>query len=139
MKISFPKYSSDALLNKKRGASYIISSILISFFAGFAGSYLLENNFGVLALTVLGIAGIVIGGVVSAWLNWSKIGGARSVPIEKRNVPRITSGWDYRPRKAIRRYAAVASTRAETAHVPSGDPFAINSGVWCPNDSYINA
>ena len=58
MKILFPKYGSDTLLARKRGASYITAFIIICFFAGFGGSYFLENNFGLLTIAVLGIAGI---------------------------------------------------------------------------------
>ena len=44
MKISFPKYGPGELL-AKRGARFIISSVIIGFFAGVVGSYLLENHF----------------------------------------------------------------------------------------------
>ena len=54
----FPEYGSHAYLTKKRGASCITAFIIICFFAGFGGSYFLENNFGLLTIAVLGIAGI---------------------------------------------------------------------------------
>jgi hypothetical protein len=100
----FPKYGSNALLAKKRGASYIISFISICFFAGFGGSYLLENNFGLLTIAVLGIAGILLclGGAGSASFGWRKVEGARSTRIKK-NAPQIKSGWDYRPEKRFGR------------------------------------
>jgi uncharacterized membrane protein YeaQ/YmgE (transglycosylase-associated protein family) len=124
------------LLTKKRGASYIISFIIICFFAGFGASYFLENNFGLLTTAVLGIAGILLclGGAVSALLNWNKVDAARGTGIKK-NALQITSGWNYRPREAFRRFAAVHSAGAETADVLSPQPFAMNNNVWFNDDS----
>ena len=132
MKILFPEYGSHAYLTRKRGASCII----ICFFAGFGGSYFLENNFGLLTIAVLGIAGILLclGGPGSNLLGWRKVKGARSSRIKK-NAPQITSGWDYRPRGAFRRFAAVHSAGAETADLLSPERFAINNNVWLNNDS----
>jgi hypothetical protein len=132
MKILFPEYGSHAYLTRKRGASCII----ICFFAGFGGSYFLENNFGLLTIAVLGIAGILLclRGAGSALLGWRTVKGARGTRIKK-NAPQITAGWDYRPRIAIRPYAAIDSTRAETSDVLSPDPFAINNNVWLNGDS----
>jgi MFS family permease len=136
LKILFPKYGSNALLAKKRGASYIISFISISFFAGLVGSYLLENNFWLLTIAVLGIAGILLclGRGGGALLGWRKVEEARSTRIKK-NAPQIKSRWDYRARKAIREYAGAASAGAEPSKVLSPERFAINSNVWSNNDS----
>jgi hypothetical protein len=127
MKIWFPNCSLGALLTKKQHASCIISSVLIGFFAGLCGSYLLENHFWLLTIAVLGIAGILLclGGAVGIFLNWSKVDGAPSASI-KENVPRIVSQSDYRPRKAIRAPAVLDSPSAETSAVLSPDPFGIN-------------
>ena len=127
MKISFPS-SLDALLTKKQGALYIISSIIVGFLAGFGGSYLLANNSRSLTIIVLGLAGILLclGGAVSALVTRSNFDEARRAP-RKKNVPQITSAWDYRPRQAIRRYAATDIARAETSDALSPTPFAINN------------
>ena len=69
MKILFPKYGSDTLLARKRGASYITAFIIICFFAGFGGSYFLENKFWLLTIALVGIAGILLclGGAGVPW------------------------------------------------------------------------
>jgi len=111
-------------------------SIIIGFFAGLSGSHLLQNNFELLTIAVLGIAGILLclGGAAGTLLNWSKVDPARSARAKK-NVPRITSEWDYQPGKAIRAYAAVDSARADTVDVLSPASFAVNNGAWFNDDS----
>jgi uncharacterized membrane protein YeaQ/YmgE (transglycosylase-associated protein family) len=139
MKIYFPKYRSRAFLTKKRDARWIIAFIIICFLAGLCGSHLfLANHFGLLAIIVLGILGILLAAAAYAFLNWNKIDETIAAPIKK-TVPRIRAGWDYRPRQAIRRYAAFDSATAEASHVLSPEPFAINNNVWCTEDSYVNA
>ena len=136
MKISFPKYRSDASATRERLALSIISSLIIGLFAGLCGSYFLENNFWLLAIALLGIAGVLLslGGAGSAVLGWREVEETRSTRI-RRYAPQITSGWDYRPRGAFRRFAAVHSAGAETADVLSPEPFAINNNVWLNHDS----
>ncbi len=136
MKISFPNYRSGTLLTRKQGTSFIISSVVIGLFAGIGGSHFLENNFALLTIAVLGIAGILLclGVAVRPLLSWSKVERARSAPIKK-NAPQTTSGWNYRPRKAIRRSAAVDSAGAETADIVSSEPFAINNNGRFNDDS----
>jgi hypothetical protein len=140
LKILFPKYGSNALLAKKRSASSITAFIVICFFAGLGGSYLLENNFWLLMIAVLGIAGILLclGGRGSALLGWRKVEGARSTRVKK-NAPQIKSGWDYRARNAIRPYAGANSAGAETSEVVSPERFAKNNNVWLNNDSLERA
>ena len=140
MKILFPKYGSNTLLARKRGASYITAFIVICFFAGLGGSYFLENNFCLLTIAVLGIAGILLclGGGGSALLGWRKVEGARSTRIKK-NAPQIKSGWDYRPRKAVRPNSVANSAGAETSEVLSPERFAINNNVWLNNGSLERA
>src|SRR5207247_11371447 len=93
MKISFPS-SLDALLTKKQGASYIISSIIVGFLAGFCGSYLLANNSRSLTIIVLGLAGILLflGGAVSALVTRSTFDAQGRAP-RKHYVPQLTSAW----------------------------------------------
>jgi len=136
LKISFQNYSSGAFPNKKQRAPSLISSVIIGFFAGSCGSYLLENNFWLLTIAVLGIAGILLclGGAGSALFGWRKVEGARSTRIKK-NAPQIKSGWDYRPRKAIRPYADANGAGAETSEVLRPERFTINNNVWSNNDS----
>jgi hypothetical protein len=52
----------------------------------------------------------------------------------KKNVPQITSGWDYRPRKTNRRYA-VGRAEAETVEVLSEGPSATNEN----DNAWFNA
>jgi hypothetical protein len=63
---------------------------------------------------LLRIAGILIGGAAKALSNWNKVSEAQRVPI-KQNLPRITSGWDYRPKETNRRLANVQGPGMETA------------------------
>ena len=83
---------------------------------------------------VLGIAGILVGGAVSVLFNRNKAGVARGTRTRKYK-PQIKSGWDYRPRKAIRPYTGANSTGAEASEVLSLEPFAINNNVWFNDDS----
>jgi hypothetical protein len=61
-------------------------------------------------------SGAFLARVMCALRNWNRIDGAQSTLIK--NAPQIKSGWDYRPRKAIRRHTAVQ--RAET-EIPAND------------------
>jgi len=144
MKIFFAKHGSGAFLTGKQGAPYIISFIVICFFAGLCANYLLGNRFVSLAIMVLGIAGILVGGAVSVLFNRNKAGVARGTRTSK-YTPQIKSGWDYRPRKAIRPYTGPNSAGAEASEVLSPEPFAINNNVWfnddsleCAADAFIN-
>jgi len=67
-------------------------------------------------------------------LGWRTVKGARGTRIKK-NAPQITSEWNYRPRKAIRRYAAANSAGVEISDLLSRDPFAINNNVWLKKDA----
>jgi hypothetical protein len=136
MKISFPKYSPGELLTRKRPATRIISFVAIAVFAVVCGSYLLGNKLWLLTIAVLGIAGILLclGAAVTIFLNSSKINEAPYIPIEE-NAPRITSQWDYRPRKPIRARSALDSPGTETSHGLSSDSFVTNDNVWCNDES----
>ena len=72
------------------------------------------HHFGLVAIVVLGVAGLLIGGAARALFNRNRLSEAHKVPI-KQNLPRITSGWDYRPKEAIRRFAAAQGAGRETA------------------------
>ena len=104
--------------------------MIIGFFAGLCGSYLLENNFWWLMIAVLGIAGILLclGGAGIALLGRPKTEGARSTRIKK-NAPQIKSGWDYRASKAIRPHGDASGAEAETSKVSSPERFAINNNA----------
>jgi len=67
-------------------------------------------------------------------LGWRTVKGARGTRIKK-NAPQITSEWNYRPRIAIRRYAAANSAGADPFDLLSREPFAINNNVWLKKDS----
>jgi hypothetical protein len=130
MKISFPKYGPRELLTQKNGATRIISFVVIVFFAGVFGSYLLGNKFWLLTVAVLGIAGILLllGARAAIFLNKSEVNETPSAPIEE-NVSRLTPQWDYRPRKPIRARATLDSPSTETSDGLSSDPFGINNNV----------
>jgi hypothetical protein len=136
MKISFPKYGIGELLTKKRLATCIISFVALAVFAGALGRYLLGNKFWLLTIAVLGIAGILfcVGVAVAIFLNPSEINEAPAVPIEE-NAPRITSQWDYRPRKPIRARGVLDSPTTERSAGLSCDIFATNDNIWCNDDS----
>jgi hypothetical protein len=72
------------------------------------------------------------------FVGWRKVEGARSTRIKK-NAPQIKSGWDYRPRKAIRPYADANGAGAETSEVLRPERFAINNNVWLSEDSLERA
>jgi hypothetical protein len=133
MKISFPKYGPGELLKPKSDAARIISFVAMVFFAGVFGSYLLGNKLWLLIIGVLGVAGILlcVGTGAVIFLNRSKVdrgasaNSAASASVEK-DVPRRTTQWDYRPRKAIRARPAFDSPSTETSDGLSSDPFGIN-------------
>ena len=110
--------------------------MIIGLFAGLCGSYLLENNFWLLTIAVLGIAVILLclGRAGIALLGWPKTERPRSTRIKK-NAPQIKSGWDYRARKTIRPYAGGNSAGAEASEVRSSERFAINNNVRLNNHS----
>jgi preprotein translocase subunit SecG len=114
MKISFPKYGPGELLTRKHGATRIISFVAIVFFAGVFGSYFLSNKLWLLTIAMLGIACILLclGVIVAIFLNQSEVNETPSALFEE-NVPRITTQWDYQPRKARRAHAALDSPSAE--------------------------
>jgi hypothetical protein len=142
MKISFPKYGTGELLIEERGARCIISSMIVGFFAGLCGSYLLQNKFWLLTIALIGIAGILLclGGAAGIFLNYNRVDGAASAnstpsAAVEENVPRITSQWDYRAKKRIRAHAVADIPSAETSEVLSSDSFGINDNVWCNDNS----
>jgi hypothetical protein len=136
MKISFPRYGPGELLTRKRLATRIISFVALAVFAGVCGSYLLGNKLWLLTIAVLGIAGILLclGAAAAIFLNQSVVNETPSAPIEE-NVPRISTQWDYRPRKPVRASAIFDIPSTETSEALSRDPFAIDNNVWCNDDS----
>jgi hypothetical protein len=75
--------------------------------------------------------GVSIRTVINALLKWPKAERAQTAH-SKKNVPQITSEWNYRPRQAIRRYAAVDAALAETAAVmiPEPPPTNQENDIW---------
>ena len=137
MKISFPKYGIDELLTQRRLATCIISFVALAVFAGALGSYLLGNKFWLLMIAVLGIAGILLclGAAAAISLSQSKVDEAPSgAPIEE-NAPRITSQWDYRPRKPIRARRVLDRPGTKTSDDLSSDVFVTNDNVRWNDDS----
>ncbi|HMJ26021.1 MAG TPA: hypothetical protein VK475_09345 [Pyrinomonadaceae bacterium] len=136
MKISFPKYGPGELLTRKQGATRIISFVVIAFFVAVCGTYLLTNKLWLLTIAVLGIAGILLflGAAAAIFLKQNQVNELPSGPIEE-NVPRITTQWDYQPRRARRARAALDSPSTETSDGLSSDPFGTNDNVWLNDNS----
>jgi len=63
-------------------------------------------------------AGISMRATINALLNWRKAERAQTART-KNNVPQITSGWDYRPRKGGRRNPTLDWAGTETAETLS--------------------
>jgi hypothetical protein len=76
-------------------------------------------------------AGISIRPVINALLNWHKAERAQTAQ-RKKNMPQITSEWNYRPRQVIRRYAAIDSAGAKTSVVMIPEPSPTNqeNDIW---------
>jgi len=136
MKMSLPKYGPGELLTRKRLAPWIIAFVAIVLVAGVCGSFLLGNKLWLLAIAVLGIAGIVlcIGVAVASFPTQSEVNDAPNVVIEE-NEPITSPQWDYRPRKPIRGRGVLDSPSTETSDGLSSDPFGINDNVWLNDDS----
>ena len=113
-------------LTNRRNRWWIISLICL-----LAGTYFVGHHFGLLAIVVLGLAGLLIGGAARAFVNWNKVNREQRAPA-KRSLPQITLGWDYRPRAVIRRDTPIDLAAAETAEVLSSSPSAPNENdnVW---------
>ena len=140
MKVSFSKYGPVGLLIQKQGVGRIISLAAIVFFGGVCGSYLLANKLWLLAIALLGIAGILLclGVAVAIFLNQHEVTKAASAPMEE-NVSEPIAQWDYRPRKPIRARAVLDSPSAETSDSLSSDFFGINNNVWLNDNSLEGA
>jgi hypothetical protein len=136
MKISFPKYGPSEFLTRKQAAARTISFVAIVFFAGVCGSYFLANRLWLLAIPILGVAGILLflGAATAIFLNQTEVKETTSAPIEE-NVPQISSQWDYRPSKSIRGRGVLNSASSETSDDLSSDPFGINDNVWLNDNS----
>jgi len=57
-------------------------------------------------------SGAFLARMMRAFRNWNKVGRVQNTPL-KETASQITSGWDYRPRKPIRRDAAAQRTETE--------------------------
>ena len=139
MKISFPKYGGE-LLTQKRLAPWIIAFVAIVLVAGVCGSFLLGNKLWLLAIAVLGIAGIVlcIGVAVAIFPNKSEINEAPSAPIEE-NMPESIPQWDYRPRKPIRARRSSPQPKRRNVRWSQVRSSEINNNVWLNDDSLEGA
>jgi len=123
MKISFSNSGSNVLLANRQITWCIVLLICL-----LSGSYLVGRYLGLLVVLLLSTAGIVIARTVSARLNADKSAEVETAPSWN-DTPQITAGWDYRPRRAIRR-CAYADSAAETAGGPSSTSSAVNENVW---------
>ncbi len=123
MKISFSNWGLDvSSINRRVTWCIILLSCLL------AGSYVLGRYFGLLVVLLLAIAGIVIARAGSARLNSNNSDEVETAPVWK-DGPEVTAGWDYRPKRAIRRLVDV-DLAAETAEDPSSHRSVANENVW---------
>ena len=136
MKISFPKYGGE-LLTRKRLAPWIIAFVAIGLVAGAFGSFLLGNKLWLLAIAVLGIAGILlcVGVAVAIFPNKIELNETPPGAVIEENEPITSPQWDYRPRKPIRGRGVHDIPSIETSDGLSSDPFGINDNVWLNDDS----
>ena len=139
MKISFPKYGGE-LLTQKRFAPGIIAFVAIGLVAGVCGSFLLGNKWWLLAIAVLGIAGILLclGVAVAIFPNKTELNETPRAAIEE-NVSEPMSQWDYRPSKPVRGRAVLDSPSTQTSDGLSPDRFEINNNVWLNDNSLEGA
>ena len=136
MKISFPKYGGE-LLTQKRFAPRIIAFVAIGLVAGVCGSFLLGNKWWLLAIAVLGIAGILLclGVAIAIFPNKTEFNETSPSPVIEENEPITSPQWDYRPRKPMRARAVLA----ETSDGLSSDPFEVNNNAWLNGNSPAGA
>jgi hypothetical protein len=104
LKISFPKYRSNALRIRERGTLATVSYVAIGFFAGASGTYFFEHGFHVSVAGLFSIAGVVTGAAITAGLRWGKLDPAHRART-RNNTAQIRGRWDYRPRDGIQRCA----------------------------------
>lgn len=108
MKMSLLSHISRLFLINRRVAWCMVSLISL-----LGTSYFVERRFGFLVFLVLVVASIFIGGaVVIALRSRNRFQGTRTV-FRMKNIPQITSGWDYRPRNVILGGAAVTPNGGE--------------------------
>lgn len=128
MKMSLLSHISRLLLTSRRVPWRIVSLISL-----LGTSYFVERRFGFLVFLLLAVASIFIGGaVVIALRSRNRFQGTRTV-FRMKNMPQITSGWDYRPRNVIRGDAAVTRNGGgEMAQDLSSNPATLNESdnVW---------
>lgn len=128
MKIPLLSYVSRLLLTDRRVAWCIVSLISL-----LGISYFVERRFGLLAFLLLDVAGIFIGGAaVIALRSRNRFQGTRNV-FRMKNLPQISSGWDYRPRNLIRGDAAITPNERGGKGAGPGLPPAMlneNDNVW---------
>jgi hypothetical protein len=85
---------------------------------------------------LLSIAGILIGGAVKALFNRNKASEVDRVPIMQ-SLPQVTSGWDYRPKGAIRRFAPGQTTGVKNADLLTGSVAEDKSGKASFDDRWL--
>jgi hypothetical protein len=144
LKISFPKYGPGELFNKERATRCIVALVIIGFLAILCGSYVLQNKFWLLTILLVGIGGILLClGAAVIFLNSSKVDAALSLNRApsgnlEEDVPRITSQWDYRPKKPIRSRPGCDSPSRETSEGLRPQGFGIDN-VWSNDNSLEGA
>jgi hypothetical protein len=83
---------------------------------------------GLLVVLFLAVAGTVISRAIRARLNSNNSSEQETAPSWT-DTPQITAGWDYRPRRTIRRRVDLHPA-AETAEDASSSRSAANENVW---------
>jgi hypothetical protein len=131
MSIRLLKYRSDRSRTGEPSDLVIVSSLVIGLLAGASGTYFFEHGFHKSGAVLFGIAGILVGGAINGWLNWSKIRSARRAHTNG-NMPQSRSPWEYRPRQGTQRHALLGRAGAETIDTQSltGPLSNIDESVW---------
>ena len=65
-------------------------------------------------------SGAFLARVIRAFRNWNQVERVQNTPM-KEIAPQITSGWDYRPKKPIRRHTAVQPAETEITNLLTPD------------------
>ena len=140
MKISFPKYGGE-LLTRKRLAPWIIAFVAIGLVAGVCGSFLLGNKWWLLAIAVLGIAGIVlcIGVAVAIFPTQSEVNEAHQRSHRRKRCRNLHRSGIIGPESQFEHGQFLDSPSAETSDGLSSDPFGINDNVWLNDNSHEGA
>lgn len=152
MRIEFQNDSSGTLLTNVRDPRYVMSFVIICFFAGVFAIWFVEREFG------LSVAAVSAGAILATCTLCFSIKKSRKCEPRSRRRNKSESqmafSWDYRPKLRTREYFNGGDARAETrgdvwcdfgtiepnttAPCSTSELLAVNHYGPCPEGSYIN-